>query len=201
MGDSPELRVSDADREATVAILREAGGEGRLTFEELAERVERADAARTASELEALTADLAASRPRPPAAPRKEKRWVVAVMGGAERKGRWRPAARMNVVAIMGGAAIDLRDAEIDAPEIEITAVTVMGGIEIIVPEGVEVDLNDFALMGGNSGPKDAPVPPGAPVVRVRAYSLMGGVAVSRKKPRRNAGGEPPPALPHRWGH
>jgi hypothetical protein len=184
VSDTPQLRVSDADRDATVAVLRQAGGDGRLTFEELAERVERADAARTAAELEALTADLGAAPPRPAAPPRKEKRWVVAVMGGAERKGRWRPATRMNVIAVMGGAAIDLRDAELDAPEIEITAVTVMGGIEVVVPEGVEVDLSDFALMGGNSGPKDAPVPPGAPVVRVRAYSLMGGVGVSRKKPR-----------------
>jgi hypothetical protein len=182
VSERPELRVSDADREATVALLREAGGEGRLTFEELADRVERADAARTAAELEALTADLA--RRRPPAQPPKEKRWVVAVMGGAERRGRWRPSTRMNVVAVMGGAAIDLRNAELDAPEIHITAVTVMGGIEVIVPEGVEVDISDFALMGGNSGPKDTPVAPGAPIVRVRAYSLMGGVAVSRKRPR-----------------
>jgi hypothetical protein len=41
MSQHPELRVSDADREATVVRLREAGGEGRLTLEELAERVER----------------------------------------------------------------------------------------------------------------------------------------------------------------
>ena len=57
----PELRVSDADREATVVRLREAGGEGRLTLEELAERVERADAARTRGDLDALTADLPVS--------------------------------------------------------------------------------------------------------------------------------------------
>jgi hypothetical protein len=177
-----ELRVSDADREAAVVRLREAGGEGRLTFEELAERVERADAARTASELEAVTADLPAAPPR--ATERKERGWVVAVMGGAERKGRWRPARRTNVVTVMAGAALDLRDAEIEGGELEITAVSIMGGIEVTVPEGVEVELSGFALMGGNGGPKDAAVAPGAPVVRVRAYSLMGGVGVSRKKPR-----------------
>ena len=54
----PELRVSDAEREATVGRLRVAGGEGRLTLEELGERVELADAARTRGDLEALTADL-----------------------------------------------------------------------------------------------------------------------------------------------
>jgi uncharacterized protein DUF1707 len=177
-----ELRVSDADREAAVVRLREAGGEGRLTFEELAERVERADLARTASELEAVTADLPAARPE--ASPRKERGWVVAVLGGAERKGRWRPARRTNVVSIMAGAALDLRHAEIAGGELEITAVSIMGGVEVTVPEGVDVELSGLALMGGNSAPKDAVGRPGAPVVRVRAYSLMGGVGISRKPPR-----------------
>jgi Domain of unknown function (DUF1707)/Cell wall-active antibiotics response 4TMS YvqF len=181
MSETPELRVSDADREAVVVRLREAGGEGRLTFEELAERVERAVAARTSSELDAVTTDLPPARPR--TGPRKERGWVVAVMGGAERKGRWRPARHTNVVALMAGAALDLRHAEIDGGEIVITAVSIMGGIEVIAPEGVEVELSGFALMGGNSGPRDmVPVAPGAPIVRVRAYSLMGGVGVSRKK-------------------
>jgi hypothetical protein len=58
VSEPPELRVSDADREATMTRLRVAGGDGRLTLEELAERVERADAARTQSDLDVLTADL-----------------------------------------------------------------------------------------------------------------------------------------------
>ena len=152
----PELRVSDAEREATVGRLRVAGGEGRLTLEELGERVELADAARTRGDLDALTADLPdtgrRSRRRPSRS--KERNWVVAIMGGAERKGRWRPARRTNVVTVMGGAELDLREAEL-ADEIVITAVTVMGGIGIAVPEGVSVELGGFALMGGNGGPRD----------------------------------------------
>jgi hypothetical protein len=183
----PELRVSDADREATVVRLREAGGEGRLTLEELAERVERADAARTRRELDALTADLPAStgaRVPLPDAPRKERRWLVAIMGGEQRKGRWRPARRTNAIAVMGGIDIDLREAEL-ADGAEILAVPVMGAVTVIVPEGVSVELSGFALMGGNSGPDDANLPlPNAPVVRVRAFSLMGGVEVKRKPAR-----------------
>jgi uncharacterized protein DUF1707 len=182
MSDRPELRVSDTDREATVARLRVAGGEGRLTLEELAERVELADTARTQRDLEALTADLPATYPAT-GAEHKDHGWIVAIMGGAERKGRWRPARRTNVVALMAGAALDLRHAEIDGGDIVINAVSIMGGIEVIAPEGVEVELSGFALMGGNSGPQDTvPVAPGAPIVHVRAYSLMGGVGVSRKK-------------------
>ncbi len=183
----PELRVSDAEREATVGRLRVAGGEGRLTLEELGERVELADAARTRGDLDALTADLPDTGRRfmPSVEPQKDRNWVVAVMGGAERKGRWRPARRTNVVTVMGGAELDLREAEL-ADEVVITAVTVMGGIGIVVPEGVSVDLGGFALMGGNGGPRDKVPPlPDAPVVRVRAFSLMGGVSVERKKPRK----------------
>jgi hypothetical protein len=106
-------------------------------------------------------------------------------MSGADRRGRWRPDSRTNVVAVMGGAGIDLREAVIDAPEIEILAVSVMGGIDVIVPEDVDVEVSGFALMGGNSSPRDAgPGHPGAPVVHVRAFSLMGAVDVKRRGPR-----------------
>jgi Domain of unknown function (DUF1707)/Cell wall-active antibiotics response 4TMS YvqF len=185
----PELRVSDAEREATVVWLREAGGEGRLTLEELAERVERADAARTRGDLDALTADLPRSMPGGaaslPDAPRKERRWVVAIMGGEERRGRWRPSRRTNAIAVMGGVDIDLREAEL-ADGAEILAIPVMGAVTVTVPEGVSVEMSGFALMGGNAGPDDKVLPlPNAPVVRVRAFSLMGGVVVERKKARR----------------
>ncbi len=182
VSEHPELRVSDADREATVARLRHAGGEGRLTLEELAERVERADAARTRGDLDALTDDLPAV-----AAPvnRRDRGWIVAIMGGAERKGRWRPARNTNVVTVMGGAELDLREAEL-ADGVTITAVTVMGGVGIAVPEGVSVELGGFAVLGANGGPRDKVPPlPNAPIVRVRAFSLMGGVGGERKRSRR----------------
>jgi uncharacterized protein DUF1707/2TM domain-containing protein len=58
-----ELRASDADREHTAERLRTAAGDGRLTSEELEERLESAFGARTDVELERLVADL----PAPPA--------------------------------------------------------------------------------------------------------------------------------------
>jgi len=184
VSDRPELRVSDNDREATVARLRVAGGEGRLTLEELAERVELADSARTQRDLDALTADLPVTYATS-VVERNERGWIVAIMGGAERKGRWRPARSTIVVTIMGGAELDLREAEL-ADGVDITAVTIMGGIGIAVPEGVSVEMGGFALMGANGGPRDkVPPPPNAPVVRVRAFSLMGGVGVERKRSRR----------------
>ncbi len=189
MSEPPELRVSDADREVAVARLRQAGGEGRLTLEELAERVELADAARTRGDLDAITADLPAATGHgpPPAPPGKDRRWLVAIMGGEARKGRWRPSRRTNAIAVMGGVDIDLREAEL-ADGAEFLAVGIMGAVSIVVPEGVSVEMSGFAFMGGNSGPDDRIPPlPEAPLVRVRAFSLMGGVVVERKKSRRGS--------------
>jgi len=173
----PELRVSDDDRDATVARLRVAGGEGRLTLDELADRVERADGARTRGELEALTADL----PHAAAAEPRSRGWIVAVMGGAARKGRWRPPRRTYVLCVMGGAELDLRDAEL-AADTTIIAVAVMGGVGITVPENMSVELGGFAVMGANGAPDDRLVPvTGAPVLRVRAFAVMGGVGIERR--------------------
>jgi hypothetical protein len=185
----PAVRASDAEREAVVARLQTAAGEGRLALEELADRLERALSAATRPELEVLTADLPEqSAPAPPAA--KARRWIVGIMGGGDHKGRWRIASRCNVVNVMGGADLDLTGAVVEGPETAIQVFSLMGGSNIVVPDGVHVELSGFAFMGGNAlkledGP---PPPPGAPVVRVRAYSIMGGTDVKRARPRTRPG-------------
>src|SRR5918999_828310 len=160
----PAIRASDAEREAVVARLQTAAGEGRLALDELAGRLDRALGAVTRSELEVLTADLPEqAAPAPPAT--KARRWIVGIMGGGD---------------------LDLTGAVVEGPETEIQVFSLMGGSKIVVPDGVHVDLGGFAFMGGNSlRLEGAPTPPpGAPVVRVRAYSIMGGTDVRRAKRR-----------------
>jgi hypothetical protein len=177
----PALRASDADRDRAVASLRDGASEGRLTFDELAHRVELAYAAATTVELDELVADLpAATTTAPKPVPRgKPRRWNVAIMGGCERRGRWRPSPHSLAIALMGGVKLDLRDVSIAEDELVITAFALMGGVTIVVPEGVEVDLGGLAIMGANEHrPGKAPVLPGTPIVRIRAFSLMGGCEV-----------------------
>ncbi|CAN5146053.1 hypothetical protein BH20ACT16_BH20ACT16_11690 [soil metagenome] len=145
----PQLRVSDEDRERAVLALRDGAAEGRLTFDELAGRAELAYTAVSRDELDRLVADLPAAASASSTPDRKRRRWNIAVMGGSERKGRWRPAPDLVAIAVMGGVELDLRDALIEDEDIVITAVAVMGGIEIIVPEGIEVDVGGLAFMGG----------------------------------------------------
>lgn len=195
--DAVELRASDADRERVAAELREQLVEGRLTLDELAERVESAHAARTLAELEALTRDLPrTSAPPPPTGVptrRRATRMSVAVMGSVERKSRWRVAGETTAVAVMGSVELDLRKAEVEGSVVEITAFALMGSVEIVVPEGVDVELTGFALMGSNEERiADTPALQGAPLVRMRAYSLMGSVEVRSKGARKKLRGHLP---------
>jgi hypothetical protein len=176
--DKPELRASDAEREAAAERLRTAAGDGRLTLDELADRLEAAFSATTRAELEPLTADLPAAPPS--AAAQGGRRWIVAIMGGGRHKGRWRIGARCTVVNVMGGADLDLTEAIVEGAETEIRVFSLMGGSNIVVPDGVNVELGGFAFMGGNDLKTrgGARPQPGAPSVRVRAYSVMGGTDV-----------------------
>jgi hypothetical protein len=184
----PELRASDSDRERTAEVLRGAASEGQITVDELEERVSAAYAARTRRELERLTADV--SRSPAPAAHAsgltvKEgtggTRWLVAIMGGHDRRGWWRLAGQCTVVNIMGGSEIDLNDAELSERVTQLNVYSIMGGGEVRVPHGVNVQVSNFALMGGNDVKLGNEVaPPGAPAIRIRLVSIMGGSSVIR---------------------
>jgi hypothetical protein len=191
-----ELRCSDAERETAAVQLRRAAGEGRLTVEELDERLDAAYAARTRGELERLLTDLPPSLPAapgaPPPAPRGDepiapaRRSVIAILGGADLRGRCHVGPRTSVVAVMGGTDVDLNDAVFDAREVVLNVFCLMGGVEIRVPEGVHVVDEVTAILGGADSDGPAVEPPvGAPVVRVRGVAIMGGVDVRRGRKKR----------------
>ncbi|MEO3869066.1 DUF1707 domain-containing protein [Nonomuraea sp. B12E4] len=69
--DRDDLRIGDAEREQTMAALREHFAQGRLTHEELDERLDQTLAAKTARDLAKVTADLPGSGPAPTAAPER----------------------------------------------------------------------------------------------------------------------------------
>jgi hypothetical protein len=61
---NPNLRASDADREATADRLRQHHTDGRIDAEEFNERLDKCYAAKTMGELAGLTRDLPADPPR-----------------------------------------------------------------------------------------------------------------------------------------
>ena len=183
----PVERVSDRDRTQAVELLRHHCGEGILTLDEFGDRVTLIYDARTRAELDDVLSDLPQQETEVPETRRRRvNRWAVAIMGGHKPKGRIRLADTTNVVAVMGGCELDLRNAEIDGDEVVINCLSIMGGIEIIVPEGIPVDFTGIPLLGGTECKINADVPiiPGSPRIVVRALAIMGGVEVfSRKTP------------------
>jgi class 3 adenylate cyclase len=186
-GGAVNQRVADTDRDRTVAALREHVVEGRLTLDEFSERVGLALEAKTRGDLDHVMADLPTpAMEEPSTTARKPRRWHVAIMSGHSTKGRWRIAGKTNVVAVMGGCDMDLRRAEIDGPEVEITAVAFWGGVKIIVPEGFDVELRGFSFMGGRTMRlRDVPRVPGSPRIVVRGFSCMAGIEI-RSRPNRS---------------
>jgi hypothetical protein len=191
---SPGLRASHADRNAIAERLRDAFADGRLDEEEFDVRIQAALSARTRDELEPLLADLIpagmAQAPAPSPAladsgtgPRHSL--VAAVMGGAERKGRWRVPAEATAIAVMGGVELDLRAATLTSQVTTIRVAAIMGGVDIIVPPGVRVDMAGIPLMGGGDNRvDDAHLPPTAPLVKVQYLAIMGGVSARTKVPK-----------------
>ncbi len=191
------IRASDAEREHVMDELRDAAAEGRLTFEELADRIEAAGRAVHRDELEALLADLPGH-----GAPGATPRWgssVAATGGGAaaripERQrsvfgdvrqaGAWRVPYVSRFSTVFGDIDIDLREAVVSHARIEIDAGTVFGDITLLVPEGVVVDVRSRTGFGvvrqeaGTSGPV------GAPVVVLTGGTWFGDVRVRARRLR-----------------
>ncbi|HLX88627.1 MAG TPA: adenylate/guanylate cyclase domain-containing protein [Acidimicrobiales bacterium] len=180
----PEIRISDQDRERAVTRLRHHAADGSLTLEEFTDRVGTALSARTRGELDSVLSDLA-PEPSPESRRDRTRRWVVGVMGGGRAKGRWRVGGSVTALAVMGSCELDFRRAEIRSDEVRVTAIAFMGGIDILVPEGIAVELTGLPIMGGKHlKVADVPFLPGAPVISVRAFPIMGGVSVRSKSER-----------------
>jgi hypothetical protein len=108
--------------------------------------------------------------------------WGVAVLSGFQRKGRWTVPRRFRSFAFWGGGEIDLREAYFADREVVITCVAIMGGVNVVVPPGVEVVVRGVGVMGGfDHREQGTPAEPGAPRVVVTGFAFWGGVGVERK--------------------
>jgi hypothetical protein len=196
--DPQHLRASDADREATAEKLRQAAGDGRLTMDELDERLDAVYAAKTYAELEPITHDLPDGGPgyvpaasaSPPGDVRQyggdpSSHTAVAILGGFSRKGDWVVPKTFNAFMLMGGGEIDMRDARFAEPEVSIHVVAIMGGCEITVPEDATVHVTGVGIMGAFEHSVAGAGSPGGPVINVSGVALMGGVEVKRKLPKK----------------
>ena len=191
-----------AQRDRTVNALVDHFAHDHITVEDFERRLDVANRALTVPELDALVNDLPAlpqqstvtpavksATPPAPARHIRDNQIIGAIMGGAERRGHWQPAKHTIVAAAMGGAVLDFRDVQLPPGETEVTVICMMGGAEIIVPPGMNIDSGGIAIMGGfaHMNPIPATHDTNAPVLRINGFVLMGGVEVYVRLPGESA--------------
>ena len=193
--DADERPLLTADRERVAEALCLHFAADNIGMEMLEDRLACVYVAQSAAQLQGLVADLpplpnhridAGAAPIiAPSSVVPMRGVVMAVLGGAARKGSWLVPRELKVVAIMGGAEIDLREGKFAPGVTEIDVTVFMGGVEIIVPRGVRVETLGAAFMGGfqaDAGDATA-LEPNQPVLRVTGLAIMGGVDVKVKRP------------------
>ena len=190
----PELRISDTDRDRTAEVLREAHAHGRITVDELDERLTSVYAAKTYADLVPITRDLPAvpDAAAPPGSVRSSRiggtarfRMSLAILGGASRDGAWVVPPEYKAIATLGGIKLDMSDSTFAEPETVIKAYAVLGGMEITVPADAEVDVGAVGIMGGVDHGAEGPGVPGGPRIRIVGVAVMGGIEVKRAAARR----------------
>ncbi len=188
--------MSDAERAAVVEILGQATSDGRLTLDEYSERAASAYAAKTRADLAGLTDDLPIGQEIKPIDPRGyavapapvrgeivpagEK--LAAIFGSDTRRGAFAVPERVEATATFGEIKIELQDAHLTHQYTVIEATVIFGSVTIYVPEGIDVRLTGRAVFGAKTSKLSGGVPPGAPVLEVRATVWFGEVTVRPPK-------------------
>ncbi|MFE6980856.1 DUF1707 SHOCT-like domain-containing protein [Streptomyces griseus] len=189
---SGELRASHDDREAVVERLRDAAAEGRIGFDELDARLERALRSGTHAELAVLTADL----PQPQSAASGPPLVLKGGLYGASRgPGRWEVPGRVIAHGGVGGVKLDFTRVECRLTEVAVEAYGETSGVTIVIPDGWAADTG--GMDPGFGGLKDETTSdrlPGTPLIRLTGAGGTAGVVIRHPngRERRKLHGNPP---------
>jgi hypothetical protein len=184
---SGELRASHEDRDRIVELLRVAAGDGRLTADELDERLEAALTARTYGELATLITDLPAVPGFAAGTPVPQPKDVVRIdchSGSAKRDGRWVVPLRMEVRVASGQVTLDFTEAVITQPVLHIDAEVRSGSLILVTKPGIAVDADEVAVRSGEVKVR-APWGPDVPAgLRIEVAGLVRSGSIKARPPR-----------------
>ena len=175
--------AGDADRSKAIVTLRDATVEGRLTLDEFADRVERAELARTDTELAEIVADLPSAGVAD--LPVKHGAWFSRLTRG----GRWQLSPQSKVVSVCGTIELDLGHATLHGAETVMHVRNVFGTVTIVVPRGVHVSVDG----GGAFSTRDIDLPDTGPVgdaprLRIITSGMGGTLRVKTSRERLGPG-------------
>lgn len=170
------LRAGDDDRHVIAERLRDAAADGRLSLEELEERLELVYAAKTVGELAPLTDDL-------PTAPRPTDMTPLqlsSTLAHLRREGYWEPPAAITVWARMADVRLDLTQARIPAATMDIDVHGWASNVEVIVPDGARVDIDGLSTPMASSQVRGSRAGAGGVTVRISGRMTLGSVRARR---------------------
>lgn len=201
-----ELRCADQDRELVAQLLNNAYADGRLTFDEHADRIAKAYDAKTFGDLTPLTTDLVAPQPQPvvqaysapsPSAVGADPDQVLArfassstvagieaFTGGNAVLSTFKPgqlhtvASNVTINAWLGEVKIDLVGAAFESRETVINIGGLMGEVAIRVPEGVEADVTKLNMIMGEAKVDGTVRHPAGVGLRLVGTFIMGEVTI-----------------------
>ena len=192
---APLIALRDR-REQVIAILTEQFSRDTLDLDELERRLDLAHHASSIVALDALVTDLepGAGASAVPAVRAVDEtalaRWparkrMTAIFGGIEKQGSWVCPRHVDVVAIFGGAELDLREAELAPGVTELRITAVFGGVDLIVPPWLSVECNATAIMAGFEEVHRAPPSPEPDrrVLRITGTAVFAGVEIHTRLP------------------
>lgn len=186
------LRIGNAEREEAILQLQRAAAEGRLTQDEVDERVAAAGAALTYADLDLLFADLPVVPPSRqfgqqflPSPPERrgwspDNRLVLAAgMSRERRSGPWEIPPFLQISGDFGSVQLDCREAICLAPVVDIDINGGAGNIRIIVPDGWGVDTERIAKGWGTVRNRAQHQPdPGQPLLVLHGTAGMGSLKI-----------------------
>jgi hypothetical protein len=183
-----DLRAAHNDRDRVVEVLRVAAGDGRLTLEELDERVGAALTARTYGELAVLVSDLPAAPESLAGAPEAKPKDVVRIVchsGTAQRDGPWMVPRRMEVRVTSGSVTLDFTEAVTSWPLLQLDAEVRGGSLTLVTKPGILVSTDDLAILASSVKVR-APWGPDVPVrFRIDVSGKVDSSSIKARPPRR----------------
>jgi uncharacterized protein DUF1707 len=200
------IRVGHRERDAVAAVLQDAAADGRLSMDELDDRLGAALQAKTYADLDPLVADLSVELPSqtltggrpqvkgPPSAgySRKDPLRLDGGMSSEKRRGPWTVPPFIVISQGVGSVKLDCLQATPAAQVIEIQVIGGAGSILLVLPDGWAVDTDRVSKGWGSKKVKVPREPaPGKPLLVIYGSLGMGSLKIrpaNRFEKRRIAG-------------
>jgi hypothetical protein len=162
-------------RDRVVESLTTGYANGAIEDDELERRLALVHTAKTSRELDALVTDLTTTTSTALVPVQR----LRIMFGSIERTGPWAVPQQLRTRVVCGNLELDLRDARLATGTTTIEVDVTMGTVEIVVPPGIQVDVEASSFLGAVEERTDRALATGTTRVRIVGRVRLGHLEVS----------------------